>query len=114
MLREQEKIHVAERCTVGRGVSVRQQLRYGEKGGSAVATTRRVIADRACDSDPLRERLQKRGIELIVPYRKNRRLGRHHRRWILERINAWLRQPRKLLVRHEHLLDTDRAFFYLA
>ncbi|MGA3211871.1 MAG: transposase [Terriglobales bacterium] len=29
----------------------------------------RVIADRGYDSDPLRERLAKRGIELIVPYR---------------------------------------------
>jgi len=30
-----------------------------------------VIADRAYDYDPLRERLKKRGIDLIVPYRKN-------------------------------------------
>ena len=29
----------------------------------------RVIADRGYDSDPLRERLQQRGIELIAPYR---------------------------------------------
>jgi IS5 family transposase len=31
----------------------------------------RVIADTAYDSDPLRQRLQKRGIELIAPYREN-------------------------------------------
>jgi len=31
-----------------------------------------VIADRAYDSYPLRERLKKRGIDLIVPYRTNR------------------------------------------
>ena len=30
-----------------------------------------MIADRGYDSDPLRERLKKRGIELIAPYRKN-------------------------------------------
>lgn len=84
---------------------------------------KRVIADRAYDSDPLRERLAKRGIELIVPYRANnklrkhedgRKLRRYKRRWIVERTNAWLGQFRRLLVRHEHLLTTYRAFFYLA
>ena len=84
---------------------------------------KRVIADRAYDSDPLRERLGKRGIELIVPYRNNnklrkyedgRKLRRYKRRWIVERTNAWLGQFRRLLVRHEHLLATYRAFFYLA
>jgi transposase len=84
---------------------------------------KRVIADRAYDSDPLRERLKKRGIELIVPYRENnkrkkhqdgRKLRRYKRRWIIERTNAWLGQFRRLLVRHEHLLATYRAFFYLA
>ena len=83
----------------------------------------RVIADRGYDSDPLRERLKKRGIDLIVPYRKNnqerryedgRKLRRYLRRWIVERTNAWLGQFRRLLVRHEHLLSTYRAFFYLA
>jgi len=84
---------------------------------------KRVIADRAYDSDPLRERLARRGIELIVPYRKNsklrryedgRKLRRYKRRWIIERTNAWLGQFRRLLVRHEHLLSTYKAFFYLA
>jgi transposase len=59
---------------------------------------KRVIADRAYDSDPLRERFKKRGIELIVPYRSNnnqrryeggRKLRRYKRRWIIERTNAW-------------------------
>jgi transposase len=36
------------------------------------------------------------------------------RRWIVERTNAWLGQFRRLLVRHEHLLATYRAFFYIA
>ena len=83
----------------------------------------RVIADRGYDSDPLRERLKKRGIELIAPYRKNnkqrryedgRKLRRYKRRWIVERTNSWLGQFRRLLVRHEHLLSTYCAFFYLA
>jgi transposase len=82
-----------------------------------------VIADRGYDSDPLRERLQQRGIELIAPYRSNnlerrhedgRKLRRYQRRWIIERTNAWLGQFRRLLVRHEHRLSTYYAFFYLA
>jgi transposase len=83
----------------------------------------RIIADRGYDSDPLRERFKKRGIDLIVPYRKNnkarryadgRKLRRYRRRWIVERTNAWLGQFRRLLVRHEHLLATYQAFFYIA
>jgi transposase len=83
----------------------------------------RVIADTAYDSDPLRQRLKKRGIELIAPYRENnrhrryedgRKLRRYKRRWIVERTNSWLGQFRRLLVRHEHLLPTYRAFFYIA
>ncbi len=82
-----------------------------------------MIADRAYDSDPLRNRLQQRGIDLIVPYRENnrqrryedkRKLRRYKRRWIVERTNAWLGQFRRLLVRHEYLLSTYRAFFYVA
>ena len=58
-----------------------------------------------------------------MPYRKNnkqrryqdgRKLRRYVRRWIVERTNAWFGQFRRLLVRHEHLLSTYRAFFYLA
>ncbi len=67
---------------------------------------KRVIADRSYDSDPLRERLGKRGIERIAPYRQNnklrkqedgRKLRRYKRRWIIERTNAWLGQFRRLL-----------------
>jgi len=38
---------------------------------------KRVIADRAYDSDPLRERLAKKGIDLIVPYRQNNKKRRY-------------------------------------
>ncbi len=99
------------------------EVRVPRPKGRPRQKPKRVIADRAYDSDPLRERLQKRGIELIAPYRKNnqerryqdgRKLRRYKRRWIVERTNAWLGQFRRLLVRHEHLLSTYCAFFYLA
>jgi transposase len=79
-----------------------------------------MIADTAYDSDPSRQRLKKRGIELIAPCRENnrhrryedgRKLRRYKRRWIAEPTNSWLGQFRRLLVRHEHLLSTYRAFF---
>src|SRR4029077_13344037 len=100
-----------------------QQVSVPQPKGRPRQKPERVIADTAYDSDPLRERLQKRGIELIAPYRENRKtrryedgrkLRRYKRRWIVERTNSWLGQFRRLLVRHEHLLSTYRAFFYLA
>lgn len=70
----------------------------------------RIVADKAYDSDPLRARLGKRGIELIAPHRSNRKkpatqdgrpLRRYARRWIVERTNAWLQNFRRLAVRYE-------------
>ncbi len=99
------------------------EVRVPRPRGRPRQKPKRVIADRGYDSDPLRERFKRRGIELIVPYRKNnrarryedgRKLRRYKRRWIVERTNAWLGQFRRLLVRHEHLLSTYRAFFYIA
>jgi len=80
----------------------------------------RVIADKAYDSDPLRERLRQRGIELICPHKRNRVrpaaqdgrvLRRYQRRWIVERTNAWLGNFRRLVVRYDHSLTIYGAFF---
>ena len=99
------------------------EVRIPRPRGRPRQKPKRIIADRGYDSDPLRERFKKRGIELIAPYRKNnklrryedgRKLRRYKRRWIVERTNAWLGQFRRLLVRHEHLLSIYYAFFYLA
>jgi hypothetical protein len=54
---------------------------------------KRLIYDKACEADPLRQRLARRGIELICPHRKNRtrpplqdgrKLRRYKRRWKVE------------------------------
>ena len=83
----------------------------------------RVIADKAYDSDPLRKRLQKRGIELICPHKRNRvrpatqdgrALRRYRRRWIVERTNAWLGNFRRLVVRYDRSLTIYGAFFHIA
>jgi transposase len=99
------------------------EVRVPRAKGRPRQKPKRIIADKTYDSDPLCERLGKRGIELIVPYRQNsrhrrhedgRKLRRYRRRWIVERTNAWLGQFRRQLVRHKHFLLTYRAFFYLA
>ena len=60
-----------------------------------VGRPQRLIGDRACDSDPLDQRLAQRGIELIAPHKRNRKkaatqdgraLRHYSRRWKIERI----------------------------
>jgi len=72
---------------------------------------RRLIYDLAADSDPLRTRLAKRGIELICPHRRNRvkrftqdgrPLRRYRRRWKVERSISWLQNYRRLVTRYEY------------
>jgi transposase len=84
---------------------------------------KRLICDKAYDSDALRERLKGRGIDLICPHRKNRKraatqdgrkLRRYKRRWKVERAFAWLGNFRRLVVRYERSLKLYRAFFHVA
>jgi transposase len=83
----------------------------------------RLIYDRACDADPLRKRLARRGIDLICPHRKNRKrpplqdgrkLRRYRRRWKVERTFSWLGNFRRLVVRWERDIKMYRAFFHVA
>ena len=92
-------------------------------GGEAPTQPERLILDRGYDSDPLRERLAARGIEMICPHRKNRKrpktqdgrpLRRYKRRWKVERTFAWLGNFRRLVVRYERHLRMYRAFFQVA
>ena len=93
------------------------------RGGRPRQKPQRVIADRAYDSDPLRERLAKRGIELVAPHRRNRRkprtqdgraLRRYRRRWKVERTFAWLGNFRRLVVRYDRSTTIYEAFFHIA
>jgi transposase len=79
----------------------------------------RLIYDKACDSDALRQRLAKRGIDRICPHRRNPKkvplqdgctLRRYKRRWKVERTFAWLGNFRRLVVRWEHSITLCRAF----
>jgi transposase len=83
----------------------------------------RVIADKAYDCDSLRTRLKRRGIELIVPHRANRKrkatqdgraLRRYRRRWKVERTFAWLQNFRRLVTRYERHASMFLAFVHVA
>jgi transposase len=70
---------------------------------------RRLIGDKAYDSDALADDLAHEAIELIAPNRSNRRvktqdgrpLRRYKRRWKIERLFAWLQNFRRILTRHD-------------
>ena len=72
----------------------------------------RLLYDGAADSDPLRERLAKRSVELICPHRRNRvkpatqdgrKLRRRRHRWKNERVNAWLQSYGRIAIRKDYL-----------
>jgi hypothetical protein len=67
----------------------------------------RLIADRGCDSQPLRARLARRGIEPIIPARRHhkhathqdgRKRRRYRRRWMVERSHPYYSYPDLCLV----------------
>ena len=83
----------------------------------------RLVYDKAADSNPLRSRLEKQGIDLISPNRKGRKHGpmqdkrklrRYKRRWIVERTISWIHNFRRTVVRYEYHADLFRAFVQLA
>jgi len=83
----------------------------------------RLIYDKAADSDPLRERLAGRGIDLICPHRRNRKrpatqdgrkVRRYRRRYKVERTIAWLQYFRRLVTRYEYHAHLFQGFAQLA
>ena len=82
----------------------------------------RLIGDRAYDSDPLDAKLAAKGVELIAPHKRNRRkaktqdgraLRRYRRRWLVERLFAWLHNFRRLITRHEYKRENYLGFVHL-
>jgi transposase len=93
------------------------------KPGRPRKRPKRRIADRGDDRNPLRARLARRGIEAIIPARRNhqpathqdgRKRRRDRRRWIVERTFAWLGHFRRLVVGYERLITTYAGFVHLA
>jgi transposase len=90
--------------------------------GRPRARPKRLVGDKGYDSDKLRDSLKKKGIRLLVPYRRNRKrqkqspeVGeRYQHRWKIERTFAWLGNLRRLVVRYERLITVYLGFFHLA
>jgi transposase len=85
------------------------------------ALPKRLIGDQAYDSNPLDERLRRRGVELIAPnnptHKKSqdgRPLRRYRRRWHIERLIAWLLRMRRVHTRYEVKPGNFLGFILLA
>ena len=83
---------------------------------------RKIIGDKAYDSDPLDKQLKRLDIELIAPHKANRKraktqdgrqLRRYKRRWKIERLFAWLQNFRRIVVRYEYHSDNYLGFVLL-
>ena len=82
---------------------------------------KRLIGDRAYDSDILDSQLKSMGVEMIAPHHPRRRnktqdgrpLRRYKRRWHVERLFAWIQCSRRLITRFEHKAQNFLAFLKL-
>jgi transposase len=83
---------------------------------------RRLIGDRAYDSDTLDAQLAELGVELIAPHRSNRAraatqdgrpLRRYRRRWKIERLWSWLFNYRRVATRFDYHVENFLGFVHL-
>lgn len=82
----------------------------------------RLIGDKAYDSNKLDAALKRRGIDMISPNHSTRalqnqdgrKLRRYKRRWLVERVFAWLMRSRRLVTRYEHKAENFLGFLELA
>ena len=82
---------------------------------------RRLIGDRAYDSNKLDAELKALGVEMIAPHSRRhstktqdgRPLRRYKRRWHIERLFAWLQCSRRLVTRFEYKAANFLAFVKL-
>ena len=84
---------------------------------------KRVVGDKAYDSDPLDKALAEQGIEMIAPHRRNRKpenstqdgrpLRRYARRWTVERTIGWFQNFRRLCIRWEKSTQLFQGYLHL-
>jgi len=101
-----------------------EQINVPKKGpGRPRTRPKRVIGDKAYDSDPLRKRLRQPGINLLSPHRRNHRnvnrqddrlWDRYRRRYMVERTFSWFGKFRRLVVGYEHEICMYDAFIQIA
>jgi transposase len=84
------------------------------KVGHPVRRPETLLADRAYDSEPHREKLVQRGILPAIARRHTEHgSGLGVCRWVVERTISWLHQFRRLRVRYERRADMHTAFLTL-
>jgi transposase len=102
-----------------------ETVKVRTRAGQTRTRPRHLTADKGYDSKAFRRYLRGRGIGHCIPpimrvgrFRQKRLPTydrvRYAKRWIIERTNAWLLNYRRVLVRHDRLLATYRAFVLLA
>lgn len=82
----------------------------------------RLIGDKAYDSNQLDADLAAIGIDMISPNlstradqtQDRRKLPRYKRRWLIERLFAWMMRSRRLVTRYEHHAQNFLGFVQLA
>lgn len=82
---------------------------------------KKLIGDKAYDSDILDAEMLQLGVEMISPHKRTRRhktqdgrpLRRYRRRWLVERLFAWLLQSRRIVTRWEHKAENFLGFVQL-
>ena len=82
----------------------------------------RLIGDQAYDSNGLDDELAQRGVEMIAPHNPTRKhktqdgrpLRRYRRRWLVERLFAWLMLNRRLVTRYEKKVENFLGLLRLA
>jgi transposase len=85
------------------------------KAGHPQSRPRRLLGDRAYDSNPHRIELRKRGIQPLLARRyidNGSGLGVY--RWVVERAQSWVHKYRRLKLRYERRDDIHEAFVALA
>jgi transposase len=72
------------------------------------------VADKAFDSEPLRELLRWLGIKPLIPKRGDNEQGLGKLRWFIERTISWLHQFRRLRIRWERSPELHQALLSFA
>jgi transposase len=85
-------------------------------------SVKKIVGDKAYDSDKHDKKLATKGIELIAPHKKNRtapktqdgrKLKAYKKRWVVERFFAWMKPARRLLNRFDRKLAVFQAFLHI-
>jgi transposase len=98
------------------------EVKLAETALDSLFIAEKPIGDKAYDKldDDL---LEKHGVEMIAPHRRNRtkaktqdgrKLRRYQHRWKVERLFAWLQNFRRLVVRYERHAHNFLSFLLLA